>query len=350
MSQPCKSIYSTALQESFELEYSVFHALLKRNRCSHERTKYFRGLQMIKTSIERHELLSLYLKLVDLQNGLKDDIRRQEREKFLSDTMWDTRKMEKSANADCYDERVTRLQVCVYSGIPDCVGRIEYASKFLFDEISKGFFIPFCLSTVACIARIRSILKQLGKHALQRLDTLHTNWRSLSRDERVWNVSSTPRSQAEGCFTEGESGHLLFNDISVEEKISAVFMSLGLPGPDHRSWTIQDTAHDDKGIDDVGVAVDANFRKRAAPEPPDTGTIDVIVSGESLIGEGDAGSTAHTEISSQPAMKPVENESSLLLPTNTKGDDSVNAVLEKKRKKKERKKKGDFFDDLFASR
>jgi len=56
--------------------------------------------------------------------------------------------------------------------IPELLSRIQHASKALFKEVSRGFFLPFCTVALGALARIRALLMEIGVKGLTKLQEL----------------------------------------------------------------------------------------------------------------------------------------------------------------------------------
>ena len=85
------------------------------------------------------------------------------------------------------DTKYTKLSkelsdlVKVYTlGIQEIISRIYHASTPLFLEISRGFFVPFCTVALSSLARIRSMIIEIGKIGL-------TNIQQIQLELTVWD-------------------------------------------------------------------------------------------------------------------------------------------------------------------
>eukprot|EP00537_Pseudo-nitzschia_pungens_P001960 CAMPEP_0172379350 /NCGR_PEP_ID=MMETSP1060-20121228/69889_1 /TAXON_ID=37318 /ORGANISM="Pseudo-nitzschia pungens, Strain cf. cingulata" /LENGTH=495 /DNA_ID=CAMNT_0013107091 /DNA_START=27 /DNA_END=1515 /DNA_ORIENTATION=+ len=58
------------------------------------------------------------------------------------------------------------------STIPELLSKIQHASKALFKEVSRGFFLPFCTVALSAMARIRCFLMEIGAKGLVKLKEL----------------------------------------------------------------------------------------------------------------------------------------------------------------------------------
>jgi hypothetical protein len=56
--------------------------------------------------------------------------------------------------------------------VPEILSRIQHASKSLFIEVSRGFFLPFCTVALSSLARIRSLLIEIGVRGLTKIRDL----------------------------------------------------------------------------------------------------------------------------------------------------------------------------------
>ena len=194
----------------------IVQLLLRRNYAQHHRAKYFQRLQMVhrflikysfvmyNTSMaqsacdDRRDLYcccKLINQLVDARNFFRNigimyhtEQKKKQRERRQRDDQWDimsirtdihdTHNHDKSSdttesesskhsrNDVKYKSDLLTLLKHISRGIthalPECLDRIEYASTAFFESASNGYFLPFCMTALAALARIRAILKTLG--------------------------------------------------------------------------------------------------------------------------------------------------------------------------------------------
>ena len=206
--------------EPLQFDIGILHLVLKRNRNQHHRALYFRRLDMVLRAIERYSILHLsppvgscstvekknetdasncvddQLGLSEIISCLKDERRRissildrriAKQSKSMKrgnqhqneDYKWTVRKPTSAtaaATAKCsFDDYIQqdssssiikytkKLYVLLVKQIPEILSRIIHASSSLYIELSRGYFVPLCTVSLACISRIRILLIQLAK-------------------------------------------------------------------------------------------------------------------------------------------------------------------------------------------
>ena len=202
MSSNTKSSTSDAipeiLLEGLALDVSILDALLKRHRCSHGRTIYFRRMSMTLNRLLRGEIDSggtmrkkmvatdMVYRLNNLQKNIfaynqeqKPKSTSRKRRHNEGEEKWDLQSLHKTAASATSSAPkkviVQDLKTLINfwtSNIPEILSRIQHASKSLFIEVSRGFFLPFCTVALSALARIRSLLMGIGVRGLTSIRAL----------------------------------------------------------------------------------------------------------------------------------------------------------------------------------
>lgn len=180
------------LLEGLALDVSLLDALLKRHRCSHGRTIYFRRMSMTLNRLLRREsgshvtpkkmitITDMVYRLKILkesiseygedQNSKSTSRKRRHNEE---EEKWDLQSLKRTSmtatplsQTKKIAEELKALIAFWTRNIPEILSRIQHASKSLFVEVSRGFFLPFCTVALSALARIRSLLMEIGLRGL----------------------------------------------------------------------------------------------------------------------------------------------------------------------------------------
>ena len=184
--------------EGLAVDVSILDALLKRHRCSHGRTIYFRRMVMVLNGLLRRidrrngtqrkvsVIADAVHRVKDLQKNLNEYQQEQRRKSFSrrrrhdrEEEKWDLQSLKKgvtttdAATRSTFIAQELRELVNLWTRtIPEMLSRIRHASKPLFTEVSRGFFLPFCTVGLSALARIRSLLMEIGLRGLTKLQNL----------------------------------------------------------------------------------------------------------------------------------------------------------------------------------
>ena len=180
------------LLEGLALDVSILDALLKRHRCSHGRTIYFRRMSMTLNRLLRREKGShgtqkkkiTVTDMVYRLNTLKESISQYSEDQKPKSTSrkrrhneeeekWDLQSLKKTSTTVTSSSPTKHIAeemkaiITFWTGnLPEILSRIQHASKSLFIEVSRGFFLPFCTVALSALARIRSLLMEIGLKGL----------------------------------------------------------------------------------------------------------------------------------------------------------------------------------------
>jgi hypothetical protein len=219
---PHPILVDTNFRQGLALDISVLQALIARHRCSHGRTIYFRRMGMVLKCLvvansNQYPVLDGLSRLQSLQNDVnkfhqdtikeeeKQQLERQRRRKqqqnhrssrkqSFSDTdeQWSLYPTTASTtnimlggndgsnpstnntnnNVSITDRLVDEMKYLMrlwMEKIPEILSRIHHASRALFVEVGRGFFLPFCSVALSALARIRSMLMIIGRLGLTQL-------------------------------------------------------------------------------------------------------------------------------------------------------------------------------------
>lgn len=145
--------FTSVHQEALELEVSIVDALLRRNRCMHQRTRYYQRLSMAHRCLQKHALLKMWVEADSLHSDLTAYQKREKIKQKRQEVFWE---LQPSAGApittaterDEFEQRLRRIFVQM-DHFPEAMSRLKYSSEAFFTEIARGFFLPFCtVSTV----------------------------------------------------------------------------------------------------------------------------------------------------------------------------------------------------------
>lgn len=267
------SIVPEVYLEGLSLDAFILDALLKRHRCSHGRTIYFRRMKMVlnrlmlrreggaaDVSKPKKETVvedALY-RLADLQktiNGYQQEQKRKRASRKRrhnnneeEEEQWDLQSIHSlspSSKSGLIGQEFQDL-ISIWIGIiPEILSKIHHASKALFTEVSRGFFLPFCTIALGALARIRALLMEIGLRGLTTIRDLSDEVSEiLSRSNSSNTTSKKPMlttTDYERCtnlFLENEgdidrkSKLLLQHDPSRKKNVhfdqGAILRSLGL--------------------------------------------------------------------------------------------------------------------------
>ena len=215
----------TPLEEAFLLETSILRLLLKRHYAQHHRALYFRHLTMTLQCIQRHCISStshvtrsaqqlLQARLVEYEHSISR-IRKRPGEKEEED-QWESSDRENvlqawkgkvspplpasplSSISDSTNDRsqgITNskkileeslalhaqwLHYTLTKSLPQLQSRIQKTSQFLFQEMAKGYFLPFTSVGIGILSRLRAILMRWGREGVMQCIEIH---RSLMKSQ-----------------------------------------------------------------------------------------------------------------------------------------------------------------------
>jgi hypothetical protein len=125
-------------------------------------------------------------RLKDLQNNINDYHQEQNRKRMSKkrrydeeEERWDLQSLHKKSTSlappsesELIGQEFQELIQVWTRNIPEILSRIQHASKSLFIEVSRGFFLPFCTVALSALARIRSFLMEVGIRGLTHIRKL----------------------------------------------------------------------------------------------------------------------------------------------------------------------------------
>jgi hypothetical protein len=171
-------MYGPSHQNALELEVNVLSLLLRRNQCSHRRSKPFQHASMalrcllVKSTHNTKDQapnLQLFGASNDLLARAEEAVNRRRVKRRRQQVFW-----ELASATDQEEDRhelreLTKLHGGIVwaiqlSNIQELFSRIDSAAAYLWSEIARGFFLPFMTVAVASLARIRILVLQLFVH------------------------------------------------------------------------------------------------------------------------------------------------------------------------------------------
>lgn len=226
--------------EGLALDVSILDALLERHRCSHGRTIYFRRMSMTLNRLIRRErgndgslrkmmvVADAVYRLYDLQKNIiayqqeqnPKSTNSRKRRHNEGEEQWDlqslhTKAKNLSSQPGLIEQEFQEL-VHIWRGtIPEILSRIQHASKSLFVEVSRGFFLPFCTVALGALARIRALLMEIGIRGLTKI-------RDLSEEVLQIVLPKNNKNPALSILTDADYEHcinlFLENDDETDRK------------------------------------------------------------------------------------------------------------------------------------
>lgn len=380
----CNAIVSQPFLEGFHLEVSVLQSLLRRHRTSHGRTLYYKRMEMaLKPVLSNYIMLDVTSRLETLQRNvqqqhLQEHSRRRKRKgKSLGDEEWSLMVPPKPDTTTINTETIQRLWnefhalVTLFTeGIQEILSRIHHASRVLFVEVSRGFFLPFCSVALGALARIRAMLMHIGRMGLIRLKNwLQPDLLTLLEGGGGDTKSSTIQKCLSAADFEKYMAAFLNDDGNnkkkkpqcqaeiLDEEEDLLMVSLGLTQAKTNEKkvavgnakvatpsSLEDTM-DDIGVsvehiqqpnhDDAGIESVAQLHKgdsNSASCYKEEGNMRFV---ESFKRKQQQQKSQDSESAKKPKTKPIPN---LQKP-----------AIKKEKTKKKKKPKGNFFDNLFDS-
>lgn len=417
------------LLEGLLLDVSILDSLLKRHRCSHGRTIHFRRMSMALNRLIRRErdgsgahrklvvVADMVSRLDKLQNSISEYNQEQKNKSSSkkrphneAEEKWDLQSLKKTIAANIPPsptqlkikdfEELTRF----WTGhIPEILSRIQHASKSLFIEVGRGFFLPFCTVALGALARIRSLLMEIGIKGLARIRALSEEALQLLPQQDASSlqklIGETDFEQCTNLFLENDNAenerkrNILLKicstatqDVTVDRE--AILRSLGLTEatkgkpskraagrPKHNDSDIEADGNEQKKNNDQNAsAIEASSEddfytlSSSAPNGANHAEMD---DGES-VNNDDLPSASHDSLDRNMALvnqfqkqKVAEKQSKKkakkskksgdVRKTEAKDEESERKSKKRKQKKKEaskpkkkkKKEKADFFDSIF---
>jgi hypothetical protein len=164
-----QQLFHAGKLEALQADVFILQALLRRNRCNHGRTKYYQRLAMALSAIRRHQALDLYTHFKALKRDVWATAQRKAAQRQRQIVFWEiqTSASRKNSNTEDDQEMQTLKQKMLairatLLALPSILQRLELAAAALWVEMARGFFLPFCVTAVAAVARIQWLLRQAG--------------------------------------------------------------------------------------------------------------------------------------------------------------------------------------------
>lgn len=355
--------------DALKLEIALIDKIMRRNRCSHGKTKYFRLLDMACASLRNSNVLDLYIDVTELLKEIPDKSSAFKKRRKREEIFWEFQPSKEKSKADESEvhqlyKRLEQVGNCVACQLPMCLSRFVYASKYFFLEISRGFFLPFCVVTVGAIARVRTLLEQLGRFVLHECwDKLEHSWLEFlglhGLERAALDVSKICREElqkARSSFAVSPQSVNYNTTRSKADRVAAMLRNLGLPMQLRNSASTTERCNDTTQIEPDGITGEPN--RVAEDDHCDRGEIVVAAMSAPLHPVASSGAHSSSTVGNGSGLGQVDRNSEILEKMKEKNkkkekrsvSGSADASkLKKMRKEKDGKKKtGDFFDDLFS--
>jgi hypothetical protein len=357
--------------DALKLEVDLIDKLMTRNRCSHGKAKYFRLLAMACASLRKSNVLELFDEVTGLLQDIPAMCKSYKTKRKRQEIFWDFQLSEEKSEMKENDlhqlsQRIDQVANCVACQLPVCLSKFVYASKFYFLEISRGFFLPFCVVTIGAIARIRTLLEQLGRFVLQecwyKLESSWQEFRDLHGAEKCALIAGTSYKEelekARSTFAVSLEPVDYNNTLSKVDRAIAILHNLGI----HMALSKKNKMGNKSMNSTSGIFNDFSGEINLAKEDRcDRG--EVIVAAHAS-GFADTKEIASLEKSPSSSALRVESESvrvdrnseilEKLKGKKVKEKRHVVSAVDSSKPKKKRKEKsgkkgmGDFFDELFS--
>jgi len=373
------ALFTDTHQEALDMELFVVDAFLRRNRCSHQRTKYYQRLSMAFRFICRRTndtvaLIDLWSEAssfneemaILVQNERK---KRKRQEIFFEISSPQSQKNEDAMTRKRLQEHAQKVSLSIFESLPEALNRLDHAANAFFTEIARGFFLPLCTVGAAVIARMRSLLLQLGLHLIRT---------TLPSIEKSWNALNSVIKSARPSFSAENqlwSRQILFatleylheqstakaitppEELPRDERTSGLLYDLGLSkrislrSPEETKQ--EQPLDEEKPLPSAGTTTSGNhdddFGETVARIT--TMSVDKVSSVlERSIGQPLASADSRTAEHTHELDHNLQIAKELQAQKKEKGRRKHSTDKPKKPKKKKQKKetKGDFFDDLFG--
>eukprot|EP00977_Amphora_coffeiformis_P018018 scaffold6091_cov164-Amphora_coffeaeformis.AAC.2 len=102
---------------------------------------------------------------------IEETLDRKRKQKKRQEVFWEISSKPSKSDASQGEvqelvEKLMGIRKQVETDIPEAIARLEYASRALFQEMARGYFLPLCSIAVASVARIRVLLQNLASQIL----------------------------------------------------------------------------------------------------------------------------------------------------------------------------------------
>jgi hypothetical protein len=381
LSTPSLASWSPSLQEALELDISIMEALLRRNRCSFQRCKYYQRLKMAERAIQRDSFLpGIQANLQSFRDDLQAERQRRSMKKRRRDDDFWVLSTTHQAAIDSpaavlfhLHGRLHTFAAQVNEYFCQSVSRLEHASIMLFIEIARGFFLPFCTVAVAAVARVRTLMSRLCLNLttllLEVAADIKKDLSSLenAKDfhlDPLWTPAQISTFQEHGLWLQqlplldtessASSNKAVTAPIKREQHCRTAWKSLGIPARKPRQVEARQVSSNQEGM---GATDNDDSDKTspllAADDKDDIGQAvglleeDAMASSVALDGSNVAGAIFSGDIDLNLSL--VQELQTEKKRKKSKEQGTQRAAEDKKKKKKKAKaKKADFFDDLFT--
>lgn len=358
-----RNVFLNTHLDALKLEIDLIEKIIIRNRCSHGKAKYFRLLEIAYSCLRKSNVLELYDDVTGLLTEVPEMCKSIKTKRKREEIFWEFQPsvIEKpGANENELDQlskRLDQVANCVAHQLPLCLSRLVYASKFFFLEISRGFFLPFCVVTIGAVARTRTLIEQLGRFVLEECwSKLEQSWTEFRDLHGVYNVSLAAGTIYRDDFQKARSSFALSIEtveynatISKVDRATAILRTLGVHIPlkskGKKEETRKDPIHTKPAAEEYGcdhgeivitMSTSSQMREVGSPTKGDS---------SSVLGHGSESGQVDRNLEILEKLKGKKKRKEKRPVTIAMDASKPN----KKRKAKVGKKEtGDFFDNLFS--
>jgi hypothetical protein len=316
-------------------------------------------------AIQRHSLLDVGSQMESLERNVNQWSQQRKRKKQRNEEEhWDLKQGKKDLEQESLKQEFTQVEQMLVQHFPELLSRIQHASSALFMEINRGFFLPFCTVALSALARVRTLILQMGRLGLTQLKELQS-----IENMSFFAFSNETYEKAMSQFLVDDSSEDDENSRKAVRDRTLASLGLSVRRPDKKKEGSIEEKDDEPSnestkdpnptqetmidLEDEQVQSTTNLTDLSTDDTKD----DI---GESMAFLPTSASTSDTsqrdKKASLPGADPLDRNMALVesfkkketgekKKKSKKRKELRDAPKEKKKKKK--KSKGDYFDDLF---
>ena len=349
-------IFTPEHERLLEEELQLLTQVLKRNRASHQRTKYFQYTRMALRSIQQGFLLHKTLqRKKQQQQQMQQQLARNKKQQELFWSMDQTTthslasinsdqstNIPKNETAPCRTTTTTSnpvlddTTVLLLEHLVTSIQRCDRAVESIVPEIARGFFVPLQTVLLAAMARMRTLILLCGRQQpcllLSSSSSPHNNNTTTMRN---YFFPIIPSSKNDAMVPSSEITSAAADHPTLRKKEQ--------PQENHddddESTTDENTNHNKNDDDDAALWMSSSTKSFLLEGTSDVG--EAVGGGEMVVlPREESGPNLHQKLI-EKLQQEKKAEKQVRKRTSEGDDDS--------KKKKRKKKRGDFFDELFSS-
>jgi hypothetical protein len=359
------AVVSTAFLEGLALDVSILESLLKRHRTSHGRTLYYRRMAMAFKSVQStYNILGAVMRLEALQKEGNQYVQEEQRKKRRNkkkqkdEEQWSLEKPTTSKEDSKWTEIDTEMEALMHTwtlGIREIISRIHHASRALFLEISRGFFLPFCTVGVSALARIRSMLLEIGRRGLTKLKDIQSELTS-TRGSAKWLSESDYQLYMSEFLGSTDPQPASFGgpqELDRDDLLSSLGLmpakqktSVDRKG-DVSNQQIKELINKSLDDQDFGEAIVAAAGMTKTSTTLNNSASNAAVESNMAFVESLQRKQKGSKITNRITSRDESREKASKKRKSTPDASAKDSIAPKKKKKPKKKSKGNFFDELF---